>query len=62
MRDAYPDLNDTRVRNVLAAFNFTGDDVYKYIKDLSGGERGRVSLAKLMLSYQPSGYGYERRS
>jgi ATP-binding cassette, subfamily F, member 3 len=50
VRDAYPDLNDTRVRNVLAAFNFTGDDVYKYIKDLSGGERGRVSLAKLMLS------------
>lgn len=50
VRNAYPDLNDTRVRNVLAAFNFTGDDVYKYIKDLSGGERGRVSLAKLMLS------------
>ena len=48
--DAYPDLNNTKVRNVLAAFLFTGDDVYKRIGDLSGGERGRVSLAKLMLS------------
>ncbi|SDN05641.1 ABC-F family ATP-binding cassette domain-containing protein [Lachnospira pectinoschiza] len=48
--DAYPDLNNTKIRNTLAAFLFTGDDVFKYIRDLSGGERGRVSLAKLMLS------------
>ncbi|MDE6024172.1 MAG: ABC-F family ATP-binding cassette domain-containing protein [Lachnospiraceae bacterium] len=48
--DAYPDLNNTKIRNVLAAFLFTGDDVFKKIADLSGGERGRVSLAKLMLS------------
>ena len=48
--DAYPDLNNTKIRNVLAAFLFTGDDVFKKIEDLSGGERGRVSLAKLMLS------------
>lgn len=50
LQDTYPDLNNTRIRNVLAAFLFTGDDVFKRIKDLSGGERGRVSLAKLMLS------------
>ena len=48
--DAYPDMTNTEIRNVLAAFLFTGDDVFKQIKDLSGGERGRVSLAKLMLS------------
>lgn len=48
--DAYPSLTNTRIRNVLAAFLFTGDDVFKQIRDLSGGERGRVSLAKLMLS------------
>lgn len=48
--DTYPDLNNTTIRNVLAAFLFTGDDVFKKIEDLSGGERGRVSLAKLMLS------------
>lgn len=48
--DAYPTLTNTRIRNVLAAFLFTGDDVFKQIQDLSGGERGRVSLAKLMLS------------
>lgn len=48
--DSYPDLNNTRIRNVLAAFLFTGDDVFKKIGDLSGGEKGRVSLAKLMLS------------
>lgn len=48
--DAYPDLTNTKVRNTLAAFLFTGEDVYKRIKDLSGGEKGRVSLAKLMLS------------
>ncbi len=50
LQDAYPDLNNTKIRNVLAAFLFTGDDVFKQIKDISGGERGRVSLAKLMLS------------
>lgn len=48
--DAYPELTNTRIRNVLAAFMFTGDDVFKKIDVLSGGERGRVSLAKLMLS------------
>lgn len=47
--DEYPYLSNTEIRNVLAAFLFTGDDVFKLIKDLSGGERGRVSLAKLML-------------
>ena len=46
----YPYLDNTEIRNVLAAFLFTGDEVFKQIKDLSGGERGRVSLAKLMLS------------
>ena len=49
LQDAYPDLNNTKIRSVLAAFLFTGDDVFKRIGDLSGGERGRVSLAKLML-------------
>ncbi|MEY8375268.1 ABC-F type ribosomal protection protein [Lachnospiraceae bacterium 56-18] len=48
--DDYPDLTNTKIRNMLAAFLFTGDDVFKRIEDLSGGERGRVSLAKLMLS------------
>ena len=48
--DDYPSLTNTEIRNTLAAFLFTGDDVFKQIKDLSGGERGRVSLAKLMLS------------
>lgn len=48
--DAYPTMTHTQIRNMLAAFLFTGDDVYKLIGDLSGGERGRVSLAKLMLS------------
>lgn len=48
--DAYPNLSNTQIRNVLAAFLFTNDDVFKRIKDLSGGEKGRVSLAKLMLS------------
>ena len=48
--DTYPDMTGTEIRNVLAAFLFTGDDVFKRISDLSGGERGRVSLAKLMLS------------
>ena len=48
--DDYPTLTHTQIRNTLAAFLFTGDDVFKKIADLSGGERGRVSLAKLMLS------------
>ena len=48
--DDYPYLNNTQIRNVLAAFLFTGEDVFKRISDLSGGERGRVSLAKLVLS------------
>lgn len=48
--DTYPTLTETQIRNMLAAFLFTGDDVYKLISSLSGGERGRVSLAKLMLS------------
>ncbi len=48
--DAYPKLTQTKIRNTLAAFMFTGDDVFKRIGDLSGGEKGRVSLAKLMLS------------
>jgi ATP-binding cassette subfamily F protein 3 len=48
--DAYPNLDNTKIRSTLAAFLFTGDDVFKRIGDLSGGERGRVSLAKLMLS------------
>ncbi len=50
LQDAYPYLDNTAVRNILAAFLFTEDDVFKRIKDISGGERGRVSLAKLMLS------------
>ncbi len=48
--DTFPTLSNTKIRNLLAAFLFMGDDVYKRIGDLSGGERGRVSLAKLMLS------------
>ncbi len=48
--DDYPSLNNTTVRSTLAAFQFTGDDVFKLAGDLSGGEKGRVSLAKLMLS------------
>ncbi len=50
LQDEYPNLDNTTVRNILAAFLFTEDDVFKRIKDISGGERGRVSLAKLMLS------------
>ncbi|HJA32255.1 MAG TPA: ABC-F family ATP-binding cassette domain-containing protein [Candidatus Eisenbergiella pullicola] len=50
LSDAYPGLNNTEIRNTLAAFLFTGEDVFKRVKDLSGGERGRLSLAKLMLS------------
>ncbi len=49
LSDTYPTLTNTEIRNVLASFLFTGDDVFKQISDLSGGERGRVSLAKLML-------------
>ena len=48
--DDYPSLTNTEIRNTLAAFLFTGDDVFKTVKSLSGGERGRISLAKLMLS------------
>ena len=50
IQDTYPTMNNTQIRNTLASFLFTGDDVFKLIRDLSGGERGRVSLAKLMLS------------
>ena len=50
LQDTYPYMDNTAIRNVLAAFLFTGDDVFKKISDISGGERGRVSLAKLMLS------------
>ena len=50
LQDEHPTMNNTEVRNVLAAFLFTEDDVFKKIKNLSGGEKGRVSLAKLMLS------------
>lgn len=50
LQDTYPDMNNTQIRNILAAFLFTGDDVFKLVRDISGGERGRVSLAKLMLS------------
>lgn len=50
IQDTYPDVDNTRVRNLLAAFLFTGDDVFKLISELSGGEKARVSLAKLMLS------------
>ncbi len=50
LKNAYPNLTDLEVRNALAAFMFTEDDVFKQIKTLSGGERGRVSLAKIMLS------------
>ncbi|MCD8347435.1 MAG: ABC-F family ATP-binding cassette domain-containing protein [Lachnospiraceae bacterium] len=48
--DVYPDMTETEIRNLLASFLFTGDDVYKRIRELSGGERGRLSLARLMLS------------
>ena len=50
IQDEYPHMNDTAIRNTLAAFLFTNDDVFKLIGSISGGERGRVSLAKLMLS------------
>ena len=50
LHDTYPNMTNTKIRNVLAAFLFTGEDVFKEIRDLSGGEQGRVSLAKLMLS------------
>lgn len=48
--DTYPTMDNGKIRNVLAAFVFTGDDIYKNISSLSGGEKGRVSLAKIMLS------------
>ena len=50
LHDTYPSMTETEIRNLLAAFLFIGDDVFKLVKDLSGGEKGRVSLAKLMLS------------
>lgn len=50
LQDTYPNLDNTKIRTTLAAFLFTNDDVFKRIKEISGGERGRVSLAKLMLS------------
>ena len=50
IQDTYPHMTNTEIRNLLAAFLFTDDDVFKQVKSLSGGERGRVSLAKLMLS------------
>lgn len=50
LQDAYPNMNNTEVRNILAAFLFTGDDAFKPVSELSGGEKGRISLAKLMLS------------
>ena len=50
IHDTYPDMTETEIRNLLATFLFTGDEVFKMIRDLSGGEKGRVSLAKLMLS------------
>ncbi len=50
LSDAYPNLTNTQIRNVLASFLFTGDDAFKRVSDLSGGERGRLSLARLMLS------------
>lgn len=68
--DAYPNLTNTQVRNILAAFLFTDEDVFKRIGDISGGEKGRVSLAKLMLSEanflildeptEPFGYYFKR--
>ena len=50
LQDAYPNLDNTQIRNTLASFLFTGDEVFKLVSELSGGERGRLSLAKLMLS------------
>lgn len=50
LQDAYPEMNNTEVRGILAAFLFTGDDAFKLVRELSGGEKGRISLAKLMLS------------
>lgn len=48
--DTYPNLKNEEIRNALAVFVFTGDDVFKKISTLSGGEKGRVALAKIMLS------------
>ncbi len=50
IHDEYPDMTNTEIRSILASFLFTNDDVFKLVRDISGGERGRVSLAKLMLS------------
>ncbi|MGO5074384.1 ABC-F family ATP-binding cassette domain-containing protein [Clostridium sporogenes] len=48
--DEFPEMTTTEVRNALAAFLFTGDDVFKEISKLSGGEKCKVNLLKLMLS------------
>lgn len=48
--DTYPNMNIGEIRNILASFLFTNDDVFKQIQTLSGGEKGRITLAKLMLS------------
>ena len=58
--NSYPNMTNTKIRNTLAAFMFTGEDVFKRVSDLSGGEKGRLSLAKLMLSDKPFGYGFKR--
>ena len=50
IQSAFPDLTNTTIRNMLASFLFTGEDVFKPISALSGGEKGRVALAKIMLS------------
>jgi ATP-binding cassette subfamily F protein 3 len=50
LSDTYPRLTNTEIRNTLAAFMFIGDDVFKLISALSGGERGRVALAKITLT------------
>ena len=50
IHNAYPNMTNGEIRNVLASFVFTEDDVFKTIGTLSGGEKGRVSLAKIMLS------------
>jgi ATP-binding cassette, subfamily F, member 3 len=48
--DEFPNMTTTQLRNALAAFLFTGDDVFKHISTLSGGEKCRINLLKLMLS------------
>ena len=48
--DAFPDLTTTKIRTALGSFLFTGDDVFKKIETLSGGEKCRINILKLMLS------------